>query len=114
MFKTKIRWYKLVNSKSVLMDQIPDLGLKNYYLNSTNICIARNGTEFFAVRDKCPHQGKSFSAGGCVEDGKVVCPWHRYGFDLKNGRGAGLYVEVYPLEEREDGIYIGFEYFSWW
>ena len=51
--------------------------------------------------------------------GNVVCPVHRYKFSLQNGRnssGEGYYLTTYPLEQREDGLYIGFEekgLFSW-
>lgn len=71
---------------------------------------------FFAVNDKCPHNGASLGNGYCTAEGSVVCPVHRYHFDLKTGRaksGLGDYVQTYPLETRNDGIYIGFEETVW-
>jgi len=44
--------------------------------------------------------------------GNVVCPLHRYRFNIKNGynsSGEGFYLKTYPLEKREDGLYIGLE-----
>jgi 3-phenylpropionate/trans-cinnamate dioxygenase ferredoxin subunit len=44
--------------------------------------------------------------------GNVVCPLHRYKFDLKNGRnisGEGYYLKNWPVEIREDGVYVGIE-----
>jgi 3-phenylpropionate/trans-cinnamate dioxygenase ferredoxin subunit len=44
--------------------------------------------------------------------GNVVCPLHRYKFNVQNGRntsGEGYYLKTYLVEERNDGVYIGFE-----
>ena len=44
--------------------------------------------------------------------GHVVCPMHRYNYDMKNGRnvsGEGYYLTHWPVEIREDGIYVGME-----
>ncbi|PQO30184.1 Rieske (2Fe-2S) protein [Blastopirellula marina] len=37
-----------------------------------------------AIDDFCPHMGASL-AGGYVEDGVVMCPWHAWGFQLCDG-----------------------------
>jgi nitrite reductase (NADH) small subunit len=36
---------------------------------------------FHAISDTCPHAGGPLSEG-YVEDGRVVCPWHGWCFDL--------------------------------
>jgi 3-phenylpropionate/trans-cinnamate dioxygenase ferredoxin subunit len=52
-------------------------------------------------------------ADGFIDDsGNVVCPLHRYRFNVKNGynsSGEGFYLKTYPVEQREDGVYIGLE-----
>jgi 3-phenylpropionate/trans-cinnamate dioxygenase ferredoxin subunit len=63
------------------------------------------------VKNRCPHQGITLENAQCV-DGEIICPWHRYAFNLENGQGGGLYLDIYPVEKREDGYYAGFEYFS--
>jgi len=40
--------------------------------------------EYLAINDLCPHMGASLSAGW-VEEGKVMCPWHAWCFDLQDG-----------------------------
>jgi len=45
----------------------------------------------------------------------VVCPLHRYCFDMKNGRntsGEGYFLKTYPIELRAEGLFIGFQSFS--
>src|SRR3954467_1351425 len=46
----------------------------------------------------CPHAGGSM-AGGYVEDGWAVCPWHNWPFRLDNGDLKGspaVKIDVYP------------------
>jgi 3-phenylpropionate/trans-cinnamate dioxygenase ferredoxin subunit len=41
--------------------------------------------------------------------GNIVCPVHRYKFNLQNGRntsGEGYYLKRWAAEEREDGVYV--------
>jgi len=71
--------------------------------------------EFFALLDRCPHQGGSLSQGkltGLVEArapgdirysrrGEIIrCPWHGWEFDLRTGRSwcdpVRLRVRNYP------------------
>lgn len=76
------------------------------------ICLVRNGGKLHALLDRCPHQGSSFIGGWC-EGGDLICPLHRMGFNLATGRsrsGGMDSAEVFPLEERTDGVYIGFAY----
>ncbi len=45
----------------------------------------------FAIDNRCPHAGGNL-AGGLVNDGCAVCPWHNWAFHLESGqlRGAEL------------------------
>ena len=73
------------------------------------------GGEYFALLDRCPHQGGSLSRGkltGLVEAsapgevrytrrGEIIrCPWHGWEYDLRTGRSwcdpARLRVKNYP------------------
>jgi nitrite reductase/ring-hydroxylating ferredoxin subunit len=68
--------------------------------------------QIIAFKNKCPHQGAKLN--GCkLERGKVVCPVHNFRFDVENGRGHGMYLDVYPLEENADGFFLLRTYFSW-
>ena len=75
--------------------------------------------ELYACAAKCPHAGGTLAEGYTDVLGNIVCPVHRYKFSLQNGRnssGEGYYLKTWPVEKREDGIYIGIEQqglFSW-
>ena len=111
-FKQKVRWVRIADTLSALESRIEMNHVLVIERDGYRICLGRNSQGVHAVKDKCPHQGYSFKGGGCSEDGKMICPIHRYGFDVKTGRGGGSAVPVYPLEEREDGVYAGIEYVS--
>ena len=59
-----------------------------------------------ALDDRCPHFGASLSDGS-IEGSVVVCPWHGREYDLLTGRCIGFQdVNAYPVEVREDGIFV--------
>lgn len=110
MFKTKIRWYKIADSAESLKNTIPLNKTRQVTANGKRICIANSSNGLYAIKDKCPHNGALLSHGFCTDDGFIVCPLHRYHFSLETGKGSGLYVDIYELQEREDGFYVGIPY----
>jgi len=113
MFVERIKWVHVAESAAALKSRIKEGRIAHFKLNNTGVVIAHHSTGLHAFRDKCPHQGVSFHGGECTAEGQLLCPRHRFTFDLNNGRGPqGLAVEVYPLEERDNGLYIGFSYMA--
>jgi len=99
-----MRFYKVSGLLSGSDDQLIPFSLKGRNL----LLIYTNGRYSISKR-YCPHAGADLANGWCKE-GKLVCPHHRYQYDLETGRGApgqNDYLEVYPLEIRPDGIYVG-------
>ncbi|MCA0397696.1 MAG: Rieske 2Fe-2S domain-containing protein [Bacteroidetes bacterium] len=73
------------------------------------VSVAQVGDRLFAFADKCPHAGGCLSAGWINPLGNIVCPLHRYTFDVTNGRntsGEGYYLKRWPIEETDDGIFL--------
>ncbi len=76
------------------------------------VCLAKYEDQLFAFAQKCPHASGLLSLGFIDPLGNVVCPLHRYKYALKNGRnvsGEGYYLKHWPVEVRDDGIYVGLE-----
>jgi len=81
-------------------------------MNGRKICIAKINDSIFAFAYKCPHAGGILADGHIDALGNIVCPLHRYKYDLKNGRntsGEGYYLKHWPAEIREDGVYVASE-----
>jgi nitrite reductase (NADH) small subunit len=75
-----------------------------FTVQGRDLCVARVDGTIAVVNGVCPHQGGPLGLG-IVEQGRVVCPWHAYAFDLHTGateQDPELKVEV--LEARvEEG-----------
>ncbi len=64
------------------------------------LCIANVGGEISAMDNICPHRGGPLGEG-IVENGKIVCPWHAWAFDLKTGiaeHSPDAKVDVYETK----------------
>jgi 3-phenylpropionate/trans-cinnamate dioxygenase ferredoxin subunit len=73
------------------------------------ICIGRYQSKLYAFAYKCPHASGIMADGYIDALGNIVCPVHRYKFNLQNGRntsGEGYYLKRWAAEEREDGVYV--------
>ena len=115
-FKKQIHWHKLFENEAAANNFVKKGGLNSMNIGNKKICIANTSEGFFAIQDKCPHNGASLSRGHCTSENSVVCPVHRYHFDLKTGRaksGGGDCADTYPIDIREDGMYIGLTETIW-
>ena len=111
-FKTIVNWYKIFSSEEEAKNRILLDRAISMNVGGKKICIANTKEGLFAIQDKCPHNGFPLSNGTCTDDIAIVCPVHRYRFDLKTGRaksGLGDAGYVYPIQVRENGVYLGIE-----
>jgi nitrite reductase (NADH) small subunit len=69
------------------------------------LCIANVSGTIHAMDNICPHRGGPLGEG-IVENGKVVCPWHAWAFDVVTGEAEhspNTKVDIYPIRiEGED------------
>jgi nitrite reductase/ring-hydroxylating ferredoxin subunit len=111
-FKKQTRWYKVFESLLEAEERVPLFQTETVLAGSKKICLAHTQEGFFAVGDRCPHNGFSLGKGWCTPEQTVVCPLHRYAFDLRTGRartGLADYVDTYKVESRPDGFFVGIE-----
>ncbi len=115
MHSKKYTWHKVAENINEI-----DFGDNNIALldvKGKRICLAKIKENVFAFAYKCPHAGGILSHGYIDATGNIVCPLHRYKYDCSNGRnvsGEGYYLKHWPVEVREDGVYIGFESSGFW
>ena len=106
----KIQWHKITSAPSEINFQSNNIAVID--VNGKNICIGKHNDSLFAFAYKCPHAG-GFLADGYIDAlGHVVCPLHRYKYNMANGRnvsGEGYYLKHWVVEVREDGVFIGME-----
>jgi len=112
----KTTWHKVYNSLEVAKRRVPLDSASAIVVNNKVICLVHRAEGFYAIDDKCPHQGTSLAGGELTSRGEIVCPWHKYSFDLKSGRdtcGIGEYVNTYEVRAEENGLFIGLEKKIW-
>jgi len=85
--------------------ELPQPGnVREFTANGRALCVANVNGAISVLDGTCPHEGGPLGEGA-IEDGRVVCPWHGYAFDLRTGEADGeptLKAEV--LEAKvEDG-----------
>ena len=82
-------------------EEIPAGGRKRVTIKGRDIVIFNLDGDFFALLDKCPHEGASLACGvtvGLLESerpgqysysrkGEMVrCPWHGWEYDIRTGQ----------------------------
>ena len=103
-------WHKIASAESDLIFNANHIAVIE--IDSKKICIARYQNGLFGIPLKCPHAGGLLSEGYVDALGNIVCPVHRYKYNLRNGynsSGEGFYLKTYPVQVKENGIFVGLE-----
>ncbi|MEO3406983.1 Rieske 2Fe-2S domain-containing protein [Mucilaginibacter sp. CAU 1740] len=99
-----MKWYKI--------DEAPIADkpfIKKIKAGNKSICLVGFEGKLYAMSAKCPHAGADMSEGLCVRK-MIVCPYHRYTYDLetgKGGEGQNDFIETYPVEMKDGDVFVG-------
>ena len=95
--------------KAGTLEDCPPGSLRSVMVGPEPVVLANVDGVFHAVRDRCSHEDLPLSDGE-LEGGILVCQYHGARFDVASGAPRGLPavkpVKTYPVEVRDDGIYI--------
>ena len=102
----KLIWHKVLDSKTELAEG----RVMTVPAGHKTVCLSHVEGKICALDNKCPHQGGPLGEGS-IENGLLRCPWHGWDYDPCSGKVPGYDdgVEVYKIEERSDGLYVGLE-----
>jgi nitrite reductase/ring-hydroxylating ferredoxin subunit len=81
---------------------------KEFTVGDKVICIANINGTYAAVDNVCSHRGGPLGQG-VVMDGKLICPWHGWQYDVTTGAPAQnpqLKVAVYRLKLEGDDVLV--------
>jgi 3-phenylpropionate/trans-cinnamate dioxygenase ferredoxin subunit len=93
-------------------DEIPPGGRKLVTINGREIGIFNHGGAYFAILNRCPHQGGALCKGTLIglvtssEPGRfdysrpgemLKCPWHGWEFDIRTGQS---YCDPHSVKAR--------------
>ena len=78
-------------------------------LDGVRILLLRDGKEVRAFSAACPHAGAPLEQGA-VCDGRLVCPWHKAMFDIRDGAllepPALQPLRRYPVRVEGDAVLV--------
>ena len=80
-------------------------------LGNSQVVICNVDGRLHAMDGVCPHRDGPL-AHGALHGTMVVCPWHAWEFDCVTGShdyNPDLKLRTFPVEAREDGIYVDLE-----
>ncbi|MFK7758527.1 MAG: thiamine pyrophosphate-binding protein [Phycisphaerales bacterium] len=111
---------QLTWNKVATKDELPDGRVMTVSIpqgdSIKQICLTHHQGAYSAMDNECPHQGGPLGEGSieCNEEGECYlrCPWHGWDFDPKTGKSPGSFgdgIPTHPVQERDDGIYVGLE-----
>ena len=98
------RWHRALGPDELAEGRVTPVTCEH-----TTVCMVKFQGRYAALDNKCPHQGGPLGEGS-IENGLLRCPWHGWDFDPITGKAPGHDdgVATFPVEERADGIYVGF------
>ncbi len=109
-------WIKIFETETEFENYVQPNKFIVFQLRGEKICVTRTAKGAYAVQDKCPHNGASLSQGFCSQKNEIICPLHRYSFDLDSGKatsGGAYALKTYPIQIKTDGVYVGIKA-KWW
>lgn len=74
--------------------------IRKAVVNGKEIALCKYEDKFYAIGAICPHQGGPLDEG-MLEDGCVVCPWHGWAFNVKDGSSRfnpSVKIETYETK----------------
>jgi len=101
-----VDWFKVAEP-----DELPEGRVKTVVAGHTSVALTHYDGQYGALSNRCPHQGGPLGEG-TIENGLLRCPWHGYDYCPLDGSSPGEFgdtVPTFPVEDRDDGIYVGIE-----
>ncbi len=103
-------WHKVAE-----LDALPEGRVMTVTAGTKTLALVHFRGQYAAMDNRCPHQGGPLGEGS-IEEGIedqcwLRCPWHGWDFDPLTGKPPGGHEdtgqEMFPVEERADGLYVG-------
>ena len=112
MSEQELNWQRVAD-----LDELPPGRVKTVTAGVHSMALTNIDGAYTAMENRCPHQGGPLGEGSIEvgADGQcwLRCPWHGWDFDPQTGRPPGGHEDsgqqLYPIEVRDDGIYVGLE-----
>lgn len=110
--KSELDWFRVAD-----LDELPEGRVKTVTADTHSMALTHIDGVYTAMDNSCPHQGGPLGEGsievGAEGECWLRCPWHGWDFDPKTGLPPGGHEDtgqtLFPVDVRDDGIYVGLE-----
>jgi len=106
MTDTSTQWFQVLD-----LEELPEGRVKTVVAGHKSLAMTHYQGQYGALDNRCPHQGGPLGEGS-IENGLLRCPWHGWDYCPLTGKPPGHldaddHLETFPVEVREDGVYVG-------
>ena len=99
-----LTWHRVLS-----LHELPEGRVKTVSAGPHSFAVTHYEGRYAALSNRCPHQGGPLGEGS-IEKGMLRCPWHGYDYCPLDGSSPfGDSVPTFPIEVRDDGVYVGVE-----
>ncbi len=95
-------------AKACKLNDLKEKSGKRVMIDDVDVAIFKVDGKVYALQNVCPHQHASIIYDGFIEDGRVYCPAHDWGFNLCDGKlgGKSKGLDAYEVKIVEDDVYV--------
>lgn len=104
--KNELVWYKVLENKN----DLPNGRVMTVTAGHKGICLTHFKGKYYALENKCPHQGGLLGEGS-IEKDMLRCPWHGWDFHPCGGSADGFDdgLASFDLKIEGDTVFVGLE-----
>lgn len=103
------QWYKLTDTVEEIEKLIPQGKGLQLQVGEERVCLIKAKGGLRALGNNCPHLGAPLHRGTVNHLDEIICPWHSYCYNTETGtelENRSASATIYPIEVREDGVYV--------
>lgn len=110
----KTEWHRVEDPRA--QQVLAQDGLTEILVSRKRLVLVRWQEQFYCLDARCPHQGGPLGGGYLEKNGELVCPWHRFRFDICSGSGSsgGYFVNTYPVKWENGQLQVALPMRAWW
>ncbi|MDX2248592.1 MAG: Rieske (2Fe-2S) protein [Bacteroidia bacterium] len=112
----RYEWYRISDIPVKSLLEGDETVIRQSKTEGKNLCLIRHKGKIFALSTRCPHSGGPLAEGRINEHNQIVCPWHRFAFDLETGNSdsGGYFVETYEIKIENRGLWVKLKKRGFW
>jgi nitrite reductase/ring-hydroxylating ferredoxin subunit len=92
------------------LDELPAGEMRLMEVRRRKVLLMRVDDDVYAFQNACPHKAAPLHEGWFHTGRReIICPWHRYRFELGSGASVTnpkMVCRTFPVEIRDGGIYV--------